>query len=151
MATRILSQKELNVKKIFEKCGLEEIAIDSATMGTMKSLYIVNNPVLYRIKNSNSYLLYGDPMDYSSILEQLKESAKDPEKFKKMMEERMQQEEETVIDGENTVEETEEEALNEDDINLIVSEVKISREEAIRALKEANDDVIQALVNLNKK
>ena len=41
--------------------------------------------------------------------------------------------------------------FNEDDVQLIMNEVKITKEEAIKALKNAKNDVIQALVDLNKK
>lgn len=165
MCSRILSPKELKLKQEFEKCGLEEICASNATLSTEKNLFLVNNMALYKIKNTNNYLLFGDPMDYSSVLKQLQESAKDPEKFKQMMELKEKEEKEIEIDGEqNEVEEKEVEevakkveelnfestGMNEKDIKLIMDESKISREEAIKALKEAKNDVIQALVNLNK-
>lgn len=165
MPEHVLSPKELKVKKEFEKCGLEEISIQSATLGTSDSLFLVNGAVLFKIKNTNNFLLYGNPVNYTNILNQLKETAKDPEKFKELMKEKLKSEdnEEKVIDGDAVDESVDEvtratekmnietTSANEDDISLIMSEVKISRAEAIEALSKANNDVIQALVDLNKE
>ncbi|KAM0680960.1 hypothetical protein GINT2_000742 [Glugoides intestinalis] len=165
MPEHVLSAKELKVKREFEKCGLEEISVQSATLGSSDSLFLVNDAVLFKIKNTNSFLLYGSPVNYTNILNQLKETAKDPEKFKEMMKEKLKREgnEENIIDGDAVEDEIDEitkatekmniepSSFNEDDVNLIMSEVKISRAEAIEALSKANNDVIQALVDLNKE
>ncbi|ELA41631.1 uncharacterized protein VICG_01379 [Vittaforma corneae ATCC 50505] len=163
MCSRQLSQKELKLKDEFGKCGLEEMCITTATLSTSNTLFLVNKPALYKIKNTNSYLLFGDPVDYTTVLKQLQESSKDPETLKRMMEGESKVEE-AEINGEanakNDVEEISKKVedvkidsfeFKEDDITLIMSESNISREEAIKALSNANNDVIQALVNLNKQ
>lgn len=161
MQTRQLSEKELKLKQKFARCGLEEIPINMATIAMSTNLFLVNDPVLYKIKNTNDFLLFGNPVDYSSVLKRLQESVKDPETLKNMGEE--EEEEETVIDGEaqGLAKQTENlsigslgslgtEEVKEEDIKLIMKEGEISKEEAIKALSEAENDVIQALVNISK-
>lgn len=162
--SRVLQPREEKVKKEFSVCGLEKINIENATMGNKDSVYMINGALLYRIKNTNSYLLFGDPVNYSSILERLKNSANNPDELKKLFSENMdldrEQEEIKEIEGEPEIqEETDLEIqkqessieYNENDVQLIMDEAKISKENAIEALKNANNDVIQALVDLNKK
>lgn len=161
MATRVLQPREEKVKKDFSACGLEKIEVDNATLGNKDTVYMVNGALLYRIKNTNSYLLFGDPMNYSSILDKLKSSVNNPEELKKLFSENMNldAEPEREIEGEEIEEAATEEIqeqseqleLNEGDIQLIMSEAKITREEAVQALKNAKNDAIQALVDLNKK
>lgn len=167
MATRSLTPREEKLKEQFNGCGLELIAMENVTLGNKDSIYMVNGAILYRIKNTNSYLLYGEPVNYSSILEKLKNSSNNPEELKKLFGEQMGGE--TELEGERQVEGEMEvegeieagsvierevegaETYNEEDVELIMSEVKITKEEALKALKSAGNDVIQALVDLNKK
>ena len=135
-------------------------------MGNKDAVYMINGALLYRIKNTNNYLLFGEPVNYSSILEKLKNSANNPEELKKLFGENMdlnkESEAEREIEGEpqedeqenievSVNEQMEETDYNEDDVKLIMSEAKISKEKAIEALRLAKNDVIQALVDLNKK
>lgn len=149
MCSRQLSVKEQKLKEEFGKCGLEEMCIETATLSTTEQLFVVTKPALYKIKNTNSYLLFGDPVDYASMIRHLQESSKDPEILKKMA-----GEEESVIDGEagEVVEEAVEEEgeVDEQNINIVMEEGKVPRDVAVKALKEAGNDLIQALVNLSK-
>lgn len=162
MCSRQFSQREAKIKEEFGKCGLEEMCITTATLSTSNMLLLVNKPAMYKIKNTNSYILFGDPVDYATVLKQLQESPKDPEALK--MAEDKSKLEEVEIDGEANTENVvgdiskkvedikiEPTEFKEDDIKLIMNESKISREEAVKALSDANNDVIQALVNLNKQ
>jgi len=153
MCIRQLSPKEEKVKADFAKCGLVEMCIETATLSTASELFLVTKPALYRIENTNSYLLFGDPVDYTTVIKQLQESSKDPEALKRMMGQ-AREKEERVIDGEAGEEGAEEAVveseINEEDLKLIMTESKVSRDEAAKALREAGNDVIQALVNINK-
>lgn len=173
---RSLSPREEKLKEQLNGCGLEKVAVDNVTLGNKGAVYMVNGAVLYKVKNSNSYILFGEPVNYTSILEKLKN--KSPEELKKLFaesgvgageetkeqEENSELEEEKHVHGEScnhfgAVESqgvVNENELGEDepsasDVDLIMKEAKISKEEAVKALIAANNDVIQALVDLNKK
>lgn len=157
MAARVLQQKEEKIFQMFSKVRPEVVETTQVSLGTSSEMYTVANPLIYRIPNTNYHLIFGDIRKSMSISQ-----------MKKWLEEHMKanppsKNEENVIDGEDNEEAAlcahgcthdeaaKDEPVNEDDVKLIVDQCKVTREEAIQALKSTGNDVVSALVELGKK
>lgn len=153
MAARLLSPKEQKILDSFSKLKPELVEVSQVSLGANTDLYTLAEPVIYKLPNTTSYLVFGE-IKRSMSLDQMKRW------LEEQMKEKEAQKDKNVIDGEAEHEEVHDHpcahheedgaGLSEDDINLIMSQVNISREEAIDALRKANNDVVNALVELSK-
>lgn len=146
MATRLLSPKEQKVLGCFAKLKPEPVEVSQVTLGADTDLYTLADPVIYRLPSTDSYLVFGEVKRSMSL-----------DQMKKWLEEHMQaKKDENVIDGEAGHEDVpdlcpqDKAEPSEEDIKLIMDQVGISREEALEALRKASNDVVNALVELNK-
>ncbi|KAI5151594.1 nascent polypeptide-associated complex subunit alpha [Enteropsectra breve] len=168
---RVLQNKEKKVLDMFAR--VKPVSLDAATVSFTANGDIYNSvdPVVYTIPGTDSILVFGD-LRKSLSMEQMKEwLAKQIELNKsKDASEAIKE-----IDGDEDDEHgcgagcghdhshpeahAEQEVLEiknegefaEEDINLIVAQTSVSREEAIEALRKSDNDVVCALVELTKK
>lgn len=154
MVARLLSLKEQKILESFSRLKPELVDTSQVSFGADTDMYTLAEPVVYKLPNTASYLVFGE-IKRSMSLDQMKTWLEEQMRAKKT------QDDENVIDGEAEHGETHDHActhheevadaeLNEDDIKLIMDQVSISREEAIGALEKANSDVVNALVELSK-
>lgn len=166
MATKTLNAKEQKVIEHFAKIGLKQVNATQVSFGAASDLYNVKDPLVFKVGDTNNLLVFGDIRKAMSF-----------EQMKSWIESQMSKNKgdvpsnlENEIDGdlpdnkqaaeingednsESDVEEinTTDDRIKEDEVQLIMDQVKISREEAINALKNANFDVFTALVELSKQ
>uniref|UniRef100_T1E2Y6 Putative nascent polypeptide-associated complex alpha polypeptide n=1 Tax=Psorophora albipes TaxID=869069 RepID=T1E2Y6_9DIPT len=146
------SRGEKKARKIMSKLGLKPVAgVNRVTIRKSKNiLFVINNPDVYKNPHSDTYIIFGE-----AKIEDLSQQAQvaAAEKFKAP--------EATPAAGESSgtttsvapiAEEDEEEVddtgLNEKDIELVMQNANVPRAKAIRALKENNFDVVNAIMEL---
>lgn len=146
------SRGEKKARKIMSKLGLKPVqGVNRVTIRKSKNiLFVINNPDVYKNPHSDTYIIFGE-----AKIEDLSQQAQvaAAEKFKAP--------EATPAAGESSgattsvapiAEEDEEEVddtgLNEKDIELVMQNANVPRTKAIRALKENNYDVVNAIMEL---
>ncbi|XP_062542590.1 nascent polypeptide-associated complex subunit alpha [Armigeres subalbatus] len=146
------SRGEKKARKIMSKLGLKPVqGVNRVTIRKSKNiLFVINNPDVYKNPHSDTYIIFGE-----AKIEDLSQQAQvaAAEKFKAP--------EATPATGESSgattsvapiAEEDEEEVddtgLNEKDIELVIQNANVPRAKAIRALKENNYDVVNAIMEL---
>lgn len=162
---RALTSKEQSVADRFSKHGLEEVGADPISFTGKGMMFNVKEPVIYKIASSNSILVFGE-LRKSMGLDEIKQWL---EQQVQMNRGHAEDGDAVEIDGEekehvcshgcghgadDAVEEVDEESgdpnIHEEDVNLIMSQVKISRDEVVKALKASDYDVVNTLVELTK-
>lgn len=105
----------------------------------------VENPEVYRFPGTNSFLIFGKPqMDSSQgLMELIKKQQQQKEEgggdvIGEALKERTEVTEEDVVVGE----------ADEDEVDVVMAQTNASREEAIKALAENNNDVVNAIMSL---
>ncbi|AFM97852.1 nascent polypeptide-associated complex domain-containing protein [Encephalitozoon hellem ATCC 50504] len=158
--SRPLKADESHVHKIIgSKVGLEEVeGIEDASIITKNIKYSIERPMVYKIKGTESLLILGSqgrPMDLDKLRKMYEDSirgAKDQgnEITGLYSEITSDQEGEDKNELPQASHETTDERISEEDIKLISSQIKASREEIISALVESNYDVVDAMMKLTK-
>lgn len=143
------SRGEKKARKIMSKLGLKPVqGVNRVTIRKSKHiLFVINKPDVYKNPASDTYIVFGE-----AKIEDLSQQAQmaAAEKFKTPQP--------TTI-GENSTavapiqEESEEEDLDdagveEKDIELVISQADVSRGRAIKALKNNNNDIVNAIMEL---
>ncbi|XP_058833699.1 nascent polypeptide-associated complex subunit alpha [Topomyia yanbarensis] len=146
------SRGEKKARKIMSKLGLKPVqGVNRVTIRKSKNiLFVINNPDVFKNPHSDTYIIFGE-----AKIEDLSQQAQvaAAEKFKAP--------EATPAAGETAgattsvapiAEEDEEEVddtgFNEKDIELVMQNAAVPRAKAIRALKENNFDVVNAIMEL---
>lgn len=146
------SRGEKKARKIMSKLGLKPVqGVNRVTIRKSKNiLFVINNPDVYKNPHSDTYIIFGE-----AKIEDLSQQAQvaAAEKFKTP--------EATPAAGESSgattsvapiAEEDEEEVddtgLNSKDIELVMQNANVPRAKAIRALKDNNYDVVNAIMEL---
>ncbi|XP_058462374.1 nascent polypeptide-associated complex subunit alpha [Malaya genurostris] len=146
------SRGEKKARKIMSKLGLKPVqGVNRVTIRKSKNiLFVINNPDVFKNPHSDTYIIFGE-----AKIEDLSQQAQvaAAEKFKAP--------EATPAAGEAAgattsvapiAEEDEEEVddtgFNEKDIELVMQNAAVPRAKAIRALKENNFDVVNAIMEL---
>lgn len=146
------SRGEKKARKIMSKLGLKPVqGVNRVTIRKSKNiLFVINNPDVYKNPHSDTYIIFGE-----AKIEDLSQQAQvaAAEKFKAP--------EATSAAGEASgattsvapiaeedEEEVDETGLNEKDIELVMQNAQVARSKAIRALKDNNMDVVNAIMEL---
>ena len=141
---------EKKAKKFMQKLGLKPVpGINRVTLKrNNNSLFVIETPEVMKSPNSDVYIIIG-PVKYED-LNQLAANT-EAEKFK--VEKAVPKEEpkiETVKEEEEEGEEVDESGLTESNIQMVIDHCKVSRKEAVTALKATNDDAVEAILKLTK-
>jgi len=166
---RVLTSKEQCVLQKFSKHAPINVHTKQATFVSKDIIYNVVNPVVYKIPNTNTILVFGDIRKSLSMAE-----------MQAWLEQHMNKKSTTCgddcdhdhdahgdvkeldtapeveeIDGEQ-ISETEEPSVTEDskivdeDVKFIVEQTNASKEQVVEALQHSNYDVIAAMVHITK-
>ncbi|XP_034477785.1 nascent polypeptide-associated complex subunit alpha [Drosophila innubila] len=145
------SRGEKKARKIMLKLGLKQIqGVNRVTIRKSKNiLFVINNPDVYKNPHSDTYIVFGE-----AKIEDLSQQAQvaAAEKFKAP----------EAAGGADSVgattsvapiaEEDEEEVdgtgVDEKDIELVVAQANTTRAKAIKALKNNNNDIVNAIMEL---
>lgn len=151
------SRSEKKSRKLFSKLGLKPVqGVSRVCIRKSKNiLFVINKPDVYKSPGSDTYIVFGE-----AKIEDLSQHAQlaAAEKFKPA--------DPAILKGagaggeggraggpqdEASDEEGEPEdatGLEEKDIELVISQANVSRNKAIRALKAANNDIVNAIMEL---
>ncbi|CAD25134.1 similarity to GAL4 DNA-BINDING ENHANCER PROTEIN [Encephalitozoon cuniculi GB-M1] len=155
---RALTTDESHIHKTLgAKVGLEEVeAVERIAIVVKDTRYSVESPVAYRIKGTDSILIFGDlgsPVNLHQLKRMYEDSirsSKDQEGPGLYDEIHSDPQEDGVKEAEEITVDPSDERLSEEDIKLISSQVKASRNDIIKALVESEYDVVDAMMKLTK-
>lgn len=148
------SRSEKKARKLMAKLGLKQVpGVNRVTIRKSKNiLFVINKPDVFRNPSSDSYIVFGEAKieDMSqqaqmAAAEKFKEPAVNPAKDTAAH---------TTVpaaiqeDEEEDEEEVDETGMEEKDIELVVSQANVSRAKAVRALKNNNNDIVNAIMDL---
>merc|ERR1712002_1207790 len=145
------SRSEKKARKIMSKLGLQQIqGVSRVTIRKSKNiLFVINKPDVYKSPASDTSIVFGE-----AKIEDLSQQAQmaAAEKFKApsggesvdagapAVPAPIQEEEED--------EEVDESGVEDKDIELVMSQASVSRSKAVRALKNNNNDIVNAIMEL---
>jgi len=149
------SRSEKKARKIMSKLGLKQIqGVSRVTIRKSKNiLFVINKPDVYKSPASDTYIVFGE-----AKIEDLSQQAQmaAAEKFK------APSGSETLEAGapggasvpapiqeeDEEDEEVDESGVEDKDIELVMSQASVSRSKAVRALKNNNNDIVNAIMEL---
>ncbi|KAL2107518.1 hypothetical protein VUR80DRAFT_5133 [Thermomyces stellatus] len=157
----VLSRNEKKARKAIEKLHLTRVqGITRVTLRRPKNiLFVINQPEVYKSPNSNTYIVFGDAKieDINAAAQQAAASqlaqqaaaedasghahgeagkGKEPADAKK--EEEEDEDEEVDATG-----------IEDKDIELVMTQANVSRNKAIKALKENDNDIVNSIMALS--
>lgn len=145
------SRGEKKARKIMLKLGLKQIqGVNRVTIRKSKNiLFVINNPDVYKNPHSDTYIVFGE-----AKIEDLSQQAQvaAAEKFKAPEAAGAADTIGTTTSvapiAEEDEEEVDETGVDEKDIDLVITQANTSRAKAIRALKNNNNDIVNAIMEL---
>jgi nascent polypeptide-associated complex subunit alpha len=148
------SRGEKKARKIMSKLGLKPVqGVNRVTIRKSKNiLFVINNPDVYKNPHSDTYIIFGEAK-IEDLTQQAQVQA--AEKFNKTPEAMIPTAGDitgTTTNVDPIVEEDEDEidesGVDEKDIELVVSQANVPRAKAIRALKNNQNDIVNAIMEL---
>ncbi|WKY07375.1 hypothetical protein Q1695_007094 [Nippostrongylus brasiliensis] len=132
-------------RKLFSKLGLKSVTgVPRVCIRKSKNiLFVINKPDVYKNPGSDTYIIFGeakieDPSQHQQLtaIDRIKPSEDTPAPLATVQEDK--------DDG------TEEDAtgIEEKDIELVMSQANTSSNKAIRALRSADNDIVNAIMSL---
>lgn len=147
------SRSEKKARKLMSKLGLKQVqGVCRVTIRKSKNiLFVITKPDVYKSPASDTYIVFGE-----AKIEDLSQQAQmaAAEKFKApdagaAMGEPAQAAVSQPIEEESEEEEEVDEAgVEGKDIELVMSQANVSRVKAVRALKNNNNDIVNAIMEL---
>ncbi|KYK57863.1 ATP synthase D chain [Drechmeria coniospora] len=154
------SRNEKKARKALEKLHLTRVpGITRVTLRRPKNiLFVINNPEVYKSPNSNTYIVFGEAKiedvnatAQQAAAQQLAAAGGDDhaghnhgESSKPAAAPDAKKEEE-----EDDGEEIDAEGLEDKDIELVMTQASVSRNKAIKALKENDNDIVNSIMALS--
>ncbi|KAI1728378.1 NAC domain-containing protein [Ditylenchus destructor] len=139
------SRSEKKARKLFSKLGLKPVhGVSRVCIRKSKSiLFVINKPDVYKSPGSDTYVVFGeakieDLAQHAQITDM--ENLKPPTSIIRDVRRMVPTEEES--DGE----EVDATGIEEKDIELVMSQANVSRNKAIKALKKADNDLVNAIM-----
>jgi len=143
---------EKKVRKALAKLGMTKVEGVNRVTLRQKDNYIlvVKDPEVFTSQQTeNTFIIFGeltfDDPEKKLAKEEIEKMRAEGEKIKP--EAKAENTETIEIVDEN--EEVSEEGLDAENIDTVMTEANVSRQKAVRALKAAGNDVVQALMNLS--
>lgn len=145
------SRGEKKARKIMLKLGLKQIqGVNRVTIRKSKNiLFVINNPDVYKNPHSDTYIVFGE-----AKIEDLSQQAQvaAAEKFKAPeaagATDTIGATTSVAPIAEEDEEEVDETGVDEKDIELVITQANTTRAKAIRALKNNNNDIVNAIMEL---
>ncbi|KAL3077144.1 hypothetical protein niasHS_013133 [Heterodera schachtii] len=141
------SRSEKKARKLFSKLGLKQVhGVSRVCIRKSKSiLFVINKPDVYKSPGSDTYVVFGE-----AKIEDLAQHAQitDVENLKPPSIIRDVRNRITPAEEESDGEEADATGIEEKDIELVMSQANVSRNKAIKALKKADNDLVNAIMAL---
>uniref|UniRef100_A0A674ER65 Nascent polypeptide-associated complex subunit alpha n=1 Tax=Salmo trutta TaxID=8032 RepID=A0A674ER65_SALTR len=142
------SRSEKKARKAMSKLGLRQVTgVTRVTIRKSKNiLFVITKPDVYKSPASDTYIVFGE-----AKIEDLSQQAQlaAAEKFKVQGEAVSNVQENTqtpTVQEESEEEEVDETGVEVKDIELVMSQANVSRAKAVRALKNNNNDIVNAIM-----
>ncbi|EDO18800.1 hypothetical protein Kpol_1028p76 [Vanderwaltozyma polyspora DSM 70294] len=158
----VLNKNEKKAREMISKLGLKKIAgINRVTFRKKDNqIFAIDNPEVYRSQGGN-YVVFGEAKidNFSQKLaaaqEKIQSVSKSPEEIQKDMQLAADQAGDESAKPAAAAEEDDEAPvdagdLSAEDIELVASQANVSKNKAIKALKEHNGDIVNAIMALSK-
>jgi nascent polypeptide-associated complex subunit alpha len=146
------SRSEKKARKAMSKLGLKPVAgITRVTMRKSKNIiFVISKPDVYKSPTSDTYIVFGEAK-VEDLSQQAQMAAAD--KFKLNQASAQQSVAAAKKAPASAVEEEDDEPVDatgveEKDIEIVRSQANVSRNKAIKALKNNNNDIINAIMEL---
>ncbi|KOS20864.1 Nascent polypeptide-associated complex subunit alpha [Escovopsis weberi] len=162
------SRNEKKARKALEKLHLTRVhGITRVTLRRPKNiLFVIQDPEVYKSPNSNTYIVFGEAKiedinatAQAAAAQQLAQVADEhaghdhshaePSKAAEAAEEEKKKEEEEEEEEEDDGEDVDAEGIEDKDIELVMTQANVKRKKAIKALKENNCDIVNAIMALS--
>ncbi|CAJ0578290.1 unnamed protein product, partial [Mesorhabditis spiculigera] len=139
------SRSEKKARKLFSKLGLKPVhGVSRVCIRKSKNiLFVINKPDVYKSPGSDTYIVFGEAKieDLSqhaqmSALDRIKPTDEPAARLPPVQED----EDDAAEEDPGTIEEK--------DIELVMSQATVSRNKAIRALKQSDNDIVNAIMSL---
>ncbi|KAF4978491.1 hypothetical protein FZEAL_5137 [Fusarium zealandicum] len=167
----IHNRNEKKARKALEKLHLTRIpGITRVTLRRPKNiLFVINNPEVYKSPNSNTYIVFGEAKieDVNATAQQAAaqqlaaanaegdhaghnhgESSKAAETAEAKKDDDDSDDDDDEDDDEDE-EEVDAAGLEDKDIELVMTQASVSRNKAIKALKENDNDIVNSIMALS--
>ncbi|KAM5346811.1 hypothetical protein ACJ41O_009816 [Fusarium nematophilum] len=160
----IHNRNEKKARKALEKLHLTRVpGITRVTLRRPKNiLFVINNPEVYKSPNSNTYIVFGEAKiedvnatAQQAAAQQLAAANAEAEhaghnhgessKAAESAEAKKEEDEEDEDDDE----EVDASGLEDKDIELVMTQANVSRNKAVKALKENDNDIVNSIMALS--
>ncbi|KAF4124748.1 hypothetical protein GMORB2_5414 [Geosmithia morbida] len=165
-STTVISRNEKKARKALEKLNLIRVpGITRVTLRRPKNmLFVINNPEVYKSPNSNTYIVFGEAKieDTAAAAQQAAaaqlaaqgadhdHAGHDHSGHSHSHESgEAKKEEDDEDEDEDDDEEVDAEGLEDKDIELVMAQASVSRNKAIKALKENDNDIVNSIMALS--
>ena len=151
-----VGRNEKKARKLLITPDMEEIPnIMRATFKKdEKTYFFVDQPTIYKAKNSDCYIVFGvvkvDNGETNAFLNNAVDKFKAPAEPAEEPAEEKKKEEEEEKKAEEPAEEVDETGVNPDDITFVMDQTGCTRAEAVKALRDNGNDMINAVMALGK-
>lgn len=171
----VFSKNEKKARKLFSKLSLKKI--DSISRVTFKrkgnQVYAIDHPEVYR-SAAGTYIVFGEAK-LENLAERYKQAAEAQSKLKDSSPETLKNAAESVQAGEGLADKSpasitadlqaasledkkeeevvegdvDETGIDADDIQIVVDQTNVSRAKAVKALRDNNNDMVNAIMSLS--
>lgn len=150
------SRSEKKARKAIQKLGLKQVpGITRVTMKKSKNIiFVISKPDVYKSPASDTYIVFGEAK-VEDLSQQAQMAAAERLKFQQAAQAAQAGEPsataevkkpETIVEEEDDGEEVDATGIEEKDIEIVVSQSNVSRKRAIKALKNNNNDIVNAIM-----
>ncbi|KAI8975449.1 NAC domain-containing protein [Mycotypha africana] len=150
----IQSRGEQKARKAILSLGLKPVnGVNRVTFTRGRGLvYAISNPEVYKSTNSDTHIVFGvmEMEDLAARAQQAameQQLAADAEKSAEG-EDKTEEASAAAVADEDDGEEVDATGVEEKDIEMVVSQANVSRNKAIKALKNNDNDVVNAIMEL---
>ncbi|KAG4303199.1 hypothetical protein PCK1_000537 [Pneumocystis canis] len=151
----VFSRSEAKARKQILKHGLKRMdGVVRVTMFRPKNvLFVISNPDVYKLSNSDVYIVFGqikiEDMNSQAQLNAVQRLAttntQNPKSSSVTL--RASHSQSLIVEEEDT-ENLDETGLQSKDIDLVMDQTKVSRSKAVKALRDNNGDIVNAIMSI---
>jgi|TARA_B110000971_G_C19675181_1_gene348487 nascent polypeptide-associated complex subunit alpha len=113
-------------------------------LSLLSILFVISSPDVYKSPNSDTYIIFGEAK-IEDLSAQAQSQAADQFRAPEVT---AADNSAAVDDDDDDDEEVDEEGVEQKDIDLVMSQANVSRAKAVKALKENDNDIVNAIMEL---
>ncbi|XP_041996216.1 nascent polypeptide-associated complex subunit alpha-like protein [Salvia splendens] len=140
------SRSEKKSRKAMLKLGMKAIAgVSRVTVKKSKNiLFVISKPDVFKSPNSDTYVIFGEAK-IEDLSSQLQTQAAEQFKVPSFVPTAPKAEPTTEIQDDEDVDET---GVEPKDVELVMTQAGVSRARAVKALRDADGDIVSAIMEL---